>query len=308
MILNEKPFVYTYEDMKEDLQTFKREYPSFLSLYNYGKTYDGRGLHHVLIGEKNASRHILINASVHGREYITTRLVMHQMQDFLKKLSRKETALPDTAIHVIPMVNPDGVSISQSGMDGVLSDRTKKTIQNIYHMDKGGNWKEYLRQWKANAEGIDINRNFDAQWEAYIDGSDHPSSDCYKGTSAGCTKEAQILIHVTQKYPVVRTISYHTQGEVIYWYFGQQNELLRESERFAQKISKATGYPLDADYKNLDPAGYKDWAIDKCKIPSLTIETGKGKNPIDSNQFKNILRQNETVWETLIEDAAVREI
>ena len=71
--------------------------------------------------------------------------------------------------------------------------------------------------------------------------------------------------------------------------------LLNESKAFAESASAVTGYPLDADYTKLDPAGYKDWAIQKKNIPSLTIEVGRGTNPLEMSQLPAIYEQNKNV-------------
>ena len=101
---------------------------------------------------------------------------------------------------------------------------------------------------------------------------------------------------MTEKYPFKRTISYHTQGEVIYWYFGQEGEFRTQTEEFAKLISSETGYVLDENYTALDPAGYKDWALDKLNIPSVTIEVGKGVNPVEHSQIDSIWEKNQNVW------------
>ena len=135
----------------------------------------------------------------------------------------------------------------------------------------------------------DLNRNFDALWDSYADPAGHPSADHYKGTAPGCEVESNALIQLTLQEHFSRTISYHTQGDVIYWYFGQENSLYDQTLSFANTIAAATGYPLDADYQALDPAGYKDWAILSQGIPSLTIEVGTGDTPVSPDQFETIV-------------------
>ena len=66
---------------------------------------------------------------------------------------------------------------------------------------------------------------------------------------------------------------------------------------FANTIAATTGYPLDADYQSLDPAGYKDWAIQNQGIPSLTIEVGLQDSPVPAEQFATIWAENQFVWE-----------
>ena len=196
------------------------------------------------------------------------------------------------------MVNPDGISISQLGLDGVQTDAVRENLSQIAQLD-GASLADstYLKRWKANANGVDLNRNFDALWDSYADPAGHPSSDHYKGTAPGCEIESAALIQLTLQQQFTRTISYHTQGDVIYWYFGQEGDLYDQTLSFANTIAATTGYPLDADYQSLDPAGYKDWAIQKQGIPSLTIEVGLQDSPVPAEQFATIWAENQFVWE-----------
>ena len=130
----------------------------------------------------------------------------------------------------------------------------------------------------------------------------HPSADHYKGTEPGCEAESAALISLTREQQFSRTISYHTQGGVIYWYFAQEGELYEKSLDFGERISHLTGYDLDGNYEDLDPAGYKDWAISAEKIPSLTIEVGRETSPVPSEQMEEIWNRNEYVWEETLLD------
>lgn len=299
----DKSSKYTYDEMQKDLTVLEKKYGKWMRCDSIGKTYDGRELPHILIGSENASEHILVIASIHGREYITSQLVMKQAAAFLEGLQDEvmyqgisyEELIKDKAIHIVPMSNPDGVTLSQIGLEGMNNSQTRQTIYRIYELDEVVELSDYLVKWKSNAQGVDINRNFDAQWEVYQDNLGHPSSDHYKGEAPSCTAESTALVALTEKYPIMRTISYHAQGNVIYWYFGQTGECLNESKKFADLISKITGYGTDANYEKLDPAGYKDWAISKYQIPSLTIEVGSGSVPVNPNQFPTIWNQNKHV-------------
>ena len=306
LIIDQNPAVYTYEDLVSDTDILKSRYASVFSADSLGETVDGRQILHFIIGDKEASRKILINGGIHAREYITCQLVMKQTVSFLEHLvsgdsygdTSYEELLRDTAIHVICMVNPDGISISQLGLDGVQTDAVRENLSQIAQLD-GASLADgtYLKRWKANANGVDLNRNFDALWDSYADPAGHPSSDHYKGTAPGCEIESAALIQLTLQEQFTRTISYHTQGDVIYWYFGQEGDLYDQTLSFANTISATTGYPLDADYQSLDPAGYKDWAIQSQGIPSLTIEVGLQDSPVPAEQFATIWAENQFVWE-----------
>ena len=307
---------FSYEDMVSAMQAVADRYPEETELRNLGETVDGRKLLCLRVGKKGTKRNILVFGAIHAREYITAELVMKLAEDYCsayhsgtasyKGLSLQELT-NDTSVYFIPMANPDGVTISQYGISKIQKDDVKRRIYHIFELDQQSKIEPYLEKWKSNAEGIDLNRQFDAKWEQYNDRVGHPSSDHYKGTAPGTAVEAKALIDLTESESFSRTISYHTQGQVIYWYFAQKGTLLEESKKFAEAISSVTGYRMDANYEQLDPAGYKDWAISKKGIPSLTIEVGSGTNPLPHEQINTMWKENQkVVYETLYNNYLAR--
>ena len=294
---------YLYEDVVLDCSRLMEQYPGLVAADSVCRTLDGRQVPHLLIGDEKASKHVLIMGAIHAREYMTSQIVMKQTVAFLRALESGNAVykgvslqelMRDTAIHVLPLANPDGVTISQLGPQALKTEAARKKVREITALDGGGT-DQYYRRWKANAEGVDLNRQFDGRWDEYRDPAGHPSSDHYKGTAPLCTTEAAAFAELTQRYPFKRTISYHEQGGVIYWYFGQQGQLKSETKAFADAISAVTGYPEDENYQKLDPAGYKDWAIEKLGIPSLTVEVGSGTCPLPASQLPEIVERNRDV-------------
>ena len=274
---------YTYGEFQRDLSRLQKQAGSALRVDVLGQTVDGNQLYDLRIGNPEAKHHLLVFGGIHAREYITVQLVMRQAVELLaaqqKNGSFRDAAirdlLADTEIHLIPMANPDGVSISQLGMDGIHTEAVRETVRNIAAKDGKQLTAGYLQQWKSNANGVDLNRNFDALWESYNDHLGHASADHYKGTAPECEIESKALADLTRQVKFDATLSYHTQGEVIYWNFGQEG--------------------VDGNFQALDTAGYKDWAISKMGIPSLTIEAGHGGNPVDPAQMESIWRENKDV-------------
>ena len=150
----------------------------------------------------------------------------------------------------------------------------------------------YYRKWKANARGVDLNRNFQAFWEEYQDLKGQPSREGYKGRAPEDQEESKALAELTRQQKFQRTVSYHSSGEVIYWDFGQKGEFRKICRNFGERIRRITGYGLPEGWDHLDPAGYKDWAVKERKIPSLTIEIGKAESPLPPSAFREILRRN----------------
>ena len=67
-------------------------------------------------------------------------------------------------------------------------------------------------------------------------------------------------------------LSYHTQGEVIFWQF--QNYAPKNSFFIGSTFAKISGYSLADIPYNSSFAGYKDWFIQNYNRPGFTIEAG----------------------------------
>ena len=295
--------LYTYGEFQRDMAALQKNAGAALRVDEIGQTVDGNKLYDFRVGNPAAERHLLVFGGIHAREYITAQLVMRQLVQLLSDQSTNGSyeniavreLLSNTEIHFIPMANPDGISISQLGLEGLRTEAVRETVRQIAAKDGKVLTESYLRQWKSNANGVDLNRNFDALWESYNDHLGHASADHYKGTAPECELESKALADLTRQFQFDATLSYHTQGEVIYWNFGQEGELKNMSLLLANRVSELTGYRLDGNFQALDTAGDKDWAISKLGIPSLTIEAGHGGNPVDPAQMDAIWRENRDV-------------
>ena len=294
---------YTYENMQNDLGILARIFPEIIQIDSLGKTEDQRELYHFYIGSANAPKKILIFGGIHGREYMTSQLIMEQTTEFLMKLCRtqdKEYAkiLEGKAIHVVPMVNPDGVTISQRGAMGIKNPDLKILVEEIA-LREGGRHPQgsYFHRWKANAKGVDLNRNFDALWETCEDAVQEPSRENYKGPKPESEIESRALAELTRREEFQRTISYHSSGAVIYWDFYQQGQLRVQTWEFAKRIGEITGYVPQENTREQSSGGYKDWALLKMEIPSLTIEIGRQESPLPASCFEEIFIENRGVWE-----------
>jgi putative gamma-D-glutamyl-L-diamino acid endopeptidase 1 len=295
--------LYTYGEFQRDMAALQKNAGAALRVDEIGQTVDGNKLYDFRVGNPAAERHLLVFGGIHAREYITAQLVMRQLVQLLSDQSTNGSyeniavreLLSNTEIHFIPMANPDGIGISQLGLEGLRTEAVREAVRQIAAKDGKALTESYLRQWKSNANGVDLNRNFDALWESYNDHLGHASADHYKGTAPECELESKALADLTRQFQFDATLSYHTQGEVIYWNFGQEGELKNMSLLLANRVSELTGYRLDGNFQALDTAGYKDWAISKLGIPSLTIEAGHGGNPVDPAQMDAIWRENRDV-------------
>lgn len=299
--------LYTYEMMSTDLQYLEQEYPSLISVKSAGTTADGRELYSVSFGDPDASRVLMIVAATHGREYMTAQLVMKQLEYYCAHYQDGEyngkpfsELFRDTRFVIVPMVNPDGVSVSQLGEAAVRRPDLLSNLRNIYASDLAAgyttyDYATYLTRWKANLLGVDLNRNFSPGWETVSERST-PSADFFKGNTPGDQAEASALMALVDENKPRLVLSYHSYGDLVYWQYGQTEPLWSANQTLAQHISNLTGHHL-AGYSN--EAGFTNWCIIERKIPAVVIETGTVPTPLPLSQFAPLWEKHRMMWAML---------
>ena len=81
---NDGSGMYTYQALESDLNALKSNY-SGVSVNALCQTPDGRQVYHVIIGNQNAGKKLLVTGTMHAREYITSKVVMRQLKKLLDK-------------------------------------------------------------------------------------------------------------------------------------------------------------------------------------------------------------------------------
>jgi g-D-glutamyl-meso-diaminopimelate peptidase len=230
-----------------------------------GVSTQGRIIPYFLV-EKTAFPTIIIQYSIHAREYITTYLALKQIKEFNKRASFGR-------VFFIPMLNPDGVNIAT----------------------------HFNPLYKANARGVDLNVNFDARWGTGAQNVFVPGSENYVGEYPFSEPETVALRDFTLNIKPDLTLSYHCKGEEIYWEFLQDEKQRERDYKFAKALSQSTGYPLVTP--NGSAGGYKDWCIEKLKIPALTIEVGKDSlsHPLSDKHLPDVYEKNKNALLALTE-------
>lgn len=102
--------------------------------------------------------------------------------------------------------------------------------------------------------------------------------------------ESIAIYNFTLAHNFELTISFHTQGQEIYWNFQNINPPL--GYEIGTKFAKSSEYILTDVPYNSSFAGYKDWFIQDYNRPGYTIEAGLGENPLPITQFDEIYKNN----------------
>ena len=276
---------YSYNQMQKDIAALAKAYPKLLQVGSIGKSELGKDLTLLKVGDPNATKHVIIHASIHAREHVTTWTVMAMVEYWL---GQNMAGCEDTLFHIIPMLNPDGVHLAQTGVYTDLQ-------QQIYQNDKNkgytgsGKWG-YAATWKANGLGVDLNRNFDAAWKT-TSSRGGPSSERYKGEAPNSAAETAALANYTLALMPDATISYHSTGSIIYYEYGNKKGVNAASKSLGQAVLAVTGYLLIGQ-GGLDAGGYKDWCMDVLEIPSLTIEIGVNGAPVPDREIYSLFVRN----------------
>ena len=235
---------------------------------------------------------VIIQGAIHAREHITALLlckfIEHTSANFNKY---KAQNFPN--IIFVPMVNPDGVELCCNGLKSVKDRKRRKFLVKI---NKGKDFSLF----KANANGVDLNTNFDAKWGSGVENKIEPSSNGFIGESPMCEPEVQSLALLTNKVKPFFTISYHAKGQELYYRFYNEKENLKRDGKIAKLLSRALRYKVK-NTERCSSGGYKDWCVFRHKIPSVTIEVGKDslKHPIEDCFLDKIYKRNKCVIKLL---------
>ncbi len=282
---------YCYADLCVDLNSLAAEFPDALTVSEIGRSVDGRSILAAVAGSPDARYDVIIQASIHGRENLSSVLAMAQLERLLRR------GVPeDVRFHFVPMVNPDGVEISRTrslaGAQRVIYERDAE----LGFTDLGESG--YAARWKANAAGVDLNRNFAAGWDS-LDGRGSPSCELYPGEKPEDQPESRALADYTRDVQPDATLSLHTAGSVIYAEYGDA-AANSASVSLARSVGALTGYEI-SDTESLDAGGYKDWVQSTIGAASITIELGYGDSPQTSRAIASTLARGINIPYTVAE-------
>ncbi len=305
---------YTYEEMQNDITALRDRYPDKLSVETVGTTSDGRSIYHITMssGSSAGKKKILIDAGMHAREYANCRLVLEQLENCLKFWDTGTwNGIPyselfsNIELHILPMVNPDGIAISQFGESGIRTSETLSAVRECYQNDLANgratdDYASYLRTWKANGRGVDINANFENGFAAGTR-QNAPSYASYSGESPVSEAESRALKEMVDRYSPDITINYHSMGNVLYWDLYDSKYSNRNAE-LLETIRQMTGYSVMAASES--DGGFLDWIMSR-DVPSysVTIETGSIACPMPDTEYVNIWVSNAYLLPTLAQFA-----
>lgn len=294
---------YTYYLVTLILRGLVDRYP-FVKSFSAGLSIMGKPIEGIVIGEGKTE--VFFNATHHANEWITTPLVLKYAEEYayakafdtdISDKSAKELYDKKT-LYIVPVVNPDGLDLVTGGMTDTYYLDISRQISGSYPAIP------YPDGWKANITGTDLNLNYPAGWlkareNKYALGFVSPAPRDFVGTSPLSAPESRAMYNFTLDHDFALTVSYHTQGNVIYWkYLDYEPD---RSRAIGEALSRVSGYELELTPSASGYAGYKDWFILNYNRPGYTVEVGRGNNPLPLSQFDEIYKANLPLMTTALD-------
>ncbi len=269
-------------------------YP-FISLGEIGKSVMGKALWRLTMG--SGGNRVLYNGAHHANEWITTPVLLRFCEELASAYARGGSIYGESAVEllrrstlcIVPALDIDAIDL----VTGEL--RSGARYQRAADIAADYPAVPFPSGWKANIEGTDLNLQYPAGWDEareikFAQGYTSPAPRDYVGTSALSAPESRALYNFTLDFDPALTLSYHTQGDTIFWKFLDYEP--EGSRAIAEAMGEASGYFVEETPYSSGFAGFKDWFIQNYNRPGYTIEAGRGVNPLPVTDFEGIYRDN----------------
>ena len=298
------PFFPSYRTVDEtfgDLSELAAANPDIASWIDIGDSYDkitpggseGSDIYAIELTNKSTGTAdkptLYVEGSIHAREYTTAELVTRFAEDLVAGYGTDADStwiLDEFKVAVVPIVNPDGRKFAEQGYSW-----RKNTNPEPNPEGETAPFPSY---------GVDLNRNFDAQWGEIPGGSSgDPAALTYRGTSAFSEPETQsVRDYVTSLFPDQKgpdefdpvpddatgiLLDVHSFGQLILYPFGWTTEPAPDKKGL-ETLGRKFGYFTGLDGEAYDVAqavglyptdgAADDWTYKTLGVASYTLELG----------------------------------
>ena len=249
----------------------------FVGVKRLGRSYFGREIEALSFGFGRKT--VIMTAAHHGSEYLTAALLLDFAQELATVLEAGDRRialdlrrlLESRRLILIPLVNPDGVSLATEGITAELP-----SAERLLRLNRGD---PDFSHWQANARGVDLNHNYDYRFAAYkqLERQAHISEGPtrFAGEYPESESETRAVCRLVREHfeCLSAVYSFHSQGEVIYCHD------LPFTRHAALFLARTTGYTVERAEGLASYGGLCDW-LSSLGIPAFTFEVGRGKNPL----------------------------
>jgi hypothetical protein len=272
------------------MQKLGFEYPNLVSLLDVGDSWEkitpggaaGYDILMLVLSNKSVTGpkpRLFVLAETHAREYATAEAALRFAEHLLAGYSIDPDItwlLDSSEVHILPMANPDGRKLAESGISW------RKNTNN----DDGCINPPY---W-----GVDLNRNHSFKWGCCGGSSSDPCAATYRGPLPASEPEVRaIQSYVASIFPDQRgpgdadpapdyatglLITLHSYGGLVLWPWGWTSTYAPNADQLqtlGRKLAYLNGYiPQPSYWLYRTDGSTDDWAYGQLGIAAYTIEMG----------------------------------
>lgn len=242
---------------------------------------------------------VLFTGGIHAREDFSVMLCMkmieyychyyNEAKDFEGHDVRKIIEAVD--LFFVPVANPDGLNIVHNGIE---------SSSNYEKLKEMKIWGKDHTYWKANANGVDLNKNFnDGNWEirTCVPGTEIPCSDRFKGFKPNSEPETLALVNFCSENNFSMMVTYHCSGNCTFWADSGTHHMFNGlDEKIMDELNKKFIYRKTK--VSMDPkiygCGFENWFRARMKRPAFCIELSPF---VEGGKQHPDYMFNELVWE-----------
>ncbi|NLI78712.1 MAG: zinc carboxypeptidase [Candidatus Riflebacteria bacterium] len=254
----------TYDTMTARLRELAAAHPDIVRLESVGKSIEGRDLwaakvsDHPDLDEKEPA--CLLAGAHHAREWTSVMVPMAVLEALVAGYGsdpRLTRLVDERETWIVPMVNPDGVTWSQT---------------------KAKYWRKNRRP-VGGSFGIDLNRNYGYHWGP-TGSSDQPYSDTYHGTGPFSEPETSAIKALAEREHFQTSIHFHSYSELILFPFAYAYDVPNPDEPLYRSVGAEMAafntYTVQNCTELYPAAGISDdWLYGEGKTIAFTFEMGR---------------------------------
>jgi carboxypeptidase T len=259
---------HTYAEMVQALDDLHAAYPSITTeKFSIATTWESRTVWAIKISDNpdidESEPEVLFDGMHHARECIGMEAILHYMTWLCENYGSDPEAtflVDNREIFFVPIVNPDGY------------------VYNETQYGWGGMWRKNRRDNPGSCEGVDPNRNYDANFGGVGSSGDY-CDETYHGPSVESEPEVAGYTSFVGDHEFVTNISFHSVASLILLPWGYtythtpDDALFRE---IGNILSESNGYPVGqaGELLYLASGTTTDWLYGAHGVFSYTIEIG----------------------------------
>lgn len=215
-----------------------------------GKSVGGRDIPIYQYGEGDTE--ILFVGGIHGGYEWNTSYLAYETMNYFEE---NPDIIPENIkVTVIPVLNPDGLSKVQE-------------TSNLAKLATNPPQLEGTIVGRFNANDVDLNRNFDCDWQTNAKWQDKTVSG---GTEVFSEAESQAMRdYIESEKPAAVIVWYSSAGGV--FSSSCHNGILEETKTLTNTYAKASGYPAYDEFTSYEVTGDMVNWLAKKNIPAISV-------------------------------------